>query len=168
MQRVRLLFLLGLVLAVGATCVAKDQAAAPTKDQAQKQDRDSKHQKAKDKSDEGGRKHWWSPPHRHKKHDAGAPQAGTDSNSKTASVKPVKMDQTAAQSKPDKKPAAATKSGRKTVASGSKPAAPGNKAVASTAHSRKTVRHNCSPEEAKKGGCTAQKTHSLKPATNPS
>lgn len=172
MQRVRLLFLLGVVLAVGATCIAKDQAATPAKDQAQSQDRNNKKDKAK--NDEGHRKHWWSPPHlRHKKHDA-ANQAGMNSSSKPATVKPVKMDKTAAPAKPGDKTATAAKPGKKTVAKkgqDNKPIAattPGKKTMASAAHPKKPVRHNCSPEEAKKGGCQTEKAHNQKAATKPS
>jgi hypothetical protein len=145
MHRVRLLFLLGLVLAVGATSVAKGQG--------QSHDRDSKHDKAKNKDNDGQRKHWWSPPHlRHKKHgdDSSAHQTGTKSSSKTVAANP--MSKTAGGANPGQKTVAKTGQGKKAVA----------------ATSKKTVRHDCSPEEAKKGGCQVDKGRSQKGSASPS
>jgi hypothetical protein len=146
MHRVRLLLLLGLVLAVGATSVAKDQG---------QKDRDSKHDKAKNKDNDGHRKHWWSPPHLgHKKHgsDSNASQKGTNSSSKTVAANP--MTKTAASSKPGNKTVGATN--------------PGQKTGAKTGQGKKTVRHDCSPEEAKKGGCQVDKGRTQKASASPS
>jgi hypothetical protein len=172
MQRVRFLFLLGLVLAVGATSVAKGQDGTPfSKDR----DRNSKHAKAESKDNDGHRKHWWSPPHlRHKKHvsDSAASRTGTNSSSKTVAASP--MNKTAAPRNPGAKTARATKPGQKPIAKtgqGNKALTgpnPGRKTIAGASHGKKTVRHDCSPEEAKKGGCQAGKGRSQKGTASPS
>jgi hypothetical protein len=155
------------VLALGTTSVAKAQDGTSVfKDQGQNQDRDTKHDKAKTKNNDGHRKHWYSPPNWvHKKHnsDSSARRTGTNSSSKTA-----------ARTNPGNKTVGATNPGQKTVAKtgqGNKAVAGtngGSKTIAGTSHGKKTVRHDCSPEEAKKGGCQVDKGRSQKGSTNPS
>ena len=183
MHRVRLLLLLGLVLALGATSVAKAQDGTSVfKDQGQNQDRDTKHDNAKNKNNDSHRKHWWSPPNwLHKKHnsDSGARRTGTNSSGKTVAANPKTvaanpMNKTAARTNPANKTVGATNPGQKTVAKtgqGNKAVAGtngGSKTIAGTSHGKKTVRHDCSPEEAKKGGCQVDKGRSQKGSTNPS
>src|SRR6185312_11782152 len=117
MRKVRLLFLLGALIAIGATPAAmgqdrntglddmsqsKDHMAnqpkATTTDQAKPSDKskakeDRKAKEAK-KEDDGHRKHWYSMPHRHKKQDNGAKadikaKDAKNSNSKMVAATPV-------------------------------------------------------------------------------
>jgi len=184
MHRLRLLLLLGLVLAVGGAPLAKAQDATSGLDQYKTVPPDTTHDKAKNENTDGHRKHWWSLPHlRHKKHDNGsaATQTGASSSSKIVAAKPVNKTVTAKPvSKSDapthrsNKVAAVTRPGHKTAAKtarSTKAAAeshPGRKTAASTGQGKKTVRHNCSPEEAKKGGCQAEKVHLAKGTTKQS
>ncbi len=172
MHRTRLLFLLGLALAVGATSVAKGQDRTSDLDQPKTVDQDAKHSKAK-KSDDSHRKHWYSLPHlRHKKNDgdSDARKTATSASSKPAATRSV--NKTAAASHPGNKTAGTTKAGQKTVAGkgqGTRAAAgtsSGRKTAASTSHGKKSVRHNCTAEEAKKGGCQAAKGHGAKGTTS--
>ena len=103
MQKLRLLFLLVVVVAFGVTCVAQSQDGTgglddqvqnkfADKDQDQPKAKADKKQGPKVKSNEGHRKHWWSLPHlRHKKHDNdyAARQQQAKSDNKTASAKSV-------------------------------------------------------------------------------
>lgn len=183
MHRLRLLMLLGLVLAVGGTPLAKGQDKYGL-DQDKSLDQDVKHDKAKNQNNDGHRKHWWSLPHlRHKKHDSGSDttQTGASSSSKTVATKPVNktvaakpVSKSAAPMRRGNKTAAVTRPGHKTAAKtgqGAKAAAgshPSRKTEASTGQGKKTLRHNCSPEEAKKGGCQAEKVHLAKGTTKQS
>lgn len=182
MHRLRLLLLLGLVLAVGGTPLAQGQDGTSGLDQYKTVDPDTKHEKAKDKNNDGHRKHWWSLPHfRHKKHDSDSDvhQTATNSTSRTVAAKPVNktvaakpVSKNAAPTHRSNKAAAVTRPGQKTQAKtgqGSRAAAgshPGRKSVASTSHGKKPLRHNCSAEEVKKGGCQAAKGHSAKGTTS--
>ncbi len=169
----RLLLMLGLVLAVGATPLVKGQDGMSSLDQDKKIERDSKPDKAK-KNNDGHRKHWWSLPHfRHKKQqsDSAARPAATNSSTKMVAVKPA--DRTGTPTKQAGKTASVTRPGQKRIArtgQGAKSASRTNarrKTVASAGQGKKTVRHNCSPEQARKGGCQAAKGHSAK-GTSPS
>ncbi len=168
MHRIRLLFLLGLVLALGATSVAKGQDGTSVFSKGQNQDSDSKHDKAKSKNKDGHRKHWWSPPRLHKKHgsDSAAGRTGMNSSSKIVAAKP--MNKTAVSTNPGNKTAGATKPSQKTVAKAGQGVAGPKKTIAGTSHGKKAVRHDCSPEEAKKGGCQVDKGRSQKGSTSPS
>ena len=184
MHRLRLLMLLGLVLAVGGTPLAKGQDGTSGLDQYKTVDPDTKHEKAKDKNNDGHRKHWWSLPHfRHKKHDSGSDttQAGASSSSKTVAAKPVNktvaakpVSKSAAPTHRSNKAAAVTRPGHKTAAKtarSTKAAAgshPSRKTAASTGQGKKTLRHTCSAEEVKKGGCQAEKVHLAKGTTKQS
>src|SRR5260370_7437983 len=116
MHRIRLLFLLGLVLALGAASVAKGQDGTSVFSKGRNQDTDSKHDKAKNKNKDGHRKHWWSPPRLHKKYgsDSAAGRTGTNSSSKTVAAKP--MNKTPVSTNPGNKTAAAPKPPQKTPA----------------------------------------------------
>ncbi len=198
MHNLRLLFLLVVVGALGATCAAQSQDGAGglddqvqnkfgDKDQDQaKAKADKKREKAKAKNNDGRRKHWYSMPHfRHKKHDtdSAARQPQANSNSKTASAKPVKNasspkqtagnattsrtgHKTATMARTDNnhaRPARKTVAGKahanNAVAGNKAPAKARGKTVASTNHAGKAVRHNCTPAESKKGGCQAVQKH---------
>jgi hypothetical protein len=172
MQRVRFLFLAGLVLAMSSTLLANPQEAA-AKDQGPSQAKQTN-------NDEGHRKHWWSPPHfHHKKHGS---QTAAEPSRQTAQVKPVnhtaapahpgitvseKPENKTAQKKPVKKTIAsahpASRPVHKHAASTGHTSRTASRTVAATTHKKKSVRHNCSAEESKTGGCQAQ--HSTKPAT---
>ena len=143
---------------------------------------DVKHSKAKNKSNDnaGRRKHWYSPPHWfHKKHDkeasksktnpfdkpgaSGTKVAGTDSKAATSNTKTTV--------KPAGKAVATTNSNVKTGGTASTKtvaAHPGTKTSTTARRHRKTVRKDCTPEQAKKGGCTVDKAHSQKGSANPS
>ncbi len=177
MHRLRFLLLLGLVLGMVATPLAKAQDATSSLDQYKTVDPDTKNDKAKAKNNDGHRKHWWSPPHfRRKKHDSDSDARPTAANTSSNPVAAKPVSKTVA-GKPASKSAAATPRGSKTAAvtrAGHKTtkAAAGShssrKTVASTGHGKKTLRHNCSPEEAKKGGCQAGKSTVAKGATKQS
>lgn len=177
MKDLRFLFLAGLVLAVGSTLGVNAQESTP-KAQAQTQAQDKK-------SDNGHRKHWWSLPHFHHKKNQPPQAAAANTGGKAATMKPVKQTATiaghpgsitvsekpatkTAQVKPAKKTVASahtsTRPVHRTVASRSHArSTTARKTVAATSHTKKAVRHNCSAEGSKNGGCQAQ--HSAKSAT---
>jgi len=185
MRRLRLLVLLGVVLAVGATAQAKTKGSTAD----QKQEQNSKDQA---RNNDGHRKHWWSLPHfHHKKADA---KQKTDvkpsADAKRQAEPAVKVEDPLieANSKPKTSgPATAktsshtkqsSKTARMTVASHKSTAhtrqtntrmtsrKPVTKRVAAS-HNGKTAHHTCSTEEARKGGCQAAKRHSQKPVVRP-
>ena len=156
------------MFAVGGSLAARAQDGT-FNDQDKKSD--VKHSKAKNKSNDnaGRRKHWYSPPHWfHKKHhnDASTAKSGKTGKTVAASnsdIKPL----------PESKPVgtSATKPVHKTVGgttTGTKSAtATGQqKTVAGAKRRRKTVANqskngtkpDCSPEQAKKGGCATDKS----------
>jgi hypothetical protein len=166
-----------------------------TQEPESKQNKSKDKKQAKNINDDGHRKHWWSLPHfRHKKKqsDSNARMTTTNSSGKAAAVKPVSK--TGATKNPGNKSAAVTRPSQKTqaragqsarVAAGTNPnrkpathtgqgakSASGSnassKTVAGTRRAKKPVRHDCSPEEAKKGGCQADKSHAAKGTTSPS
>jgi hypothetical protein len=186
MHRLRLLLLLGLMFAVAGTLAARAQDGSSVfNDQDQKSD--VKHDKAKnkDKNNDGRRKHWYSPPHWfHKKHrDASTAKSGKTPAGKTVAGKPASNSdiKPLPETKPVSTKAAATKPVHKTGAgtvTGTKSAtATGQhkKTVAGARRRRKTVtganqgksatKPDCSPEQMKKGGCTADKSPQKSTAT---
>ncbi len=179
MRRIRLLVLLGVVLAVGATAQAKTKGSTTN----QKQEQNSKDQA---KSNDGHRKHWWSMPHfHHKKADAKQtadakrqaeptvkvedPLIEANRKPKTSGTATAKAGSQANHgSKPMRTAAATHKSTAhtrkaKTTMTSRKPA---TKRVAAT-HNGKTAHHTCSAEEAGNGGCQAAKRHTQKPVVRP-
>ena len=99
MHRLKLHFILGLAVALGASTARAQDATKGLDDQVQNkfdtQDQDSgktkKQDKVKVKNDDGHRKHWYSMPHfHHKKHDkdAAVPQS-QPSVTKTVAAKPM-------------------------------------------------------------------------------
>jgi hypothetical protein len=188
MRRLRLLVLLGVVLAVGASAQAKTKNSSSTPDQ--KQEQNSKDQA---RNNDGHRKHWWSMPHLHHKkaeakqkndakqkmdakHQAAPavkvedPLIEANSKQKTSSTATAKgnthvktRSKTARTTAPSHKSTAHTRQANKTMASKK----PVTKRVAAT-HSSKTARHHsCSAEEASKGGCQTAKQHTHKPVVRP-
>ena len=156
MHKVRLLlFPLCLALAVGAASMARGQDGT-FQDQSQNQARDSKHDKAKNKNNDGHRKHWWSPPHLFHKN-----AAGTSPVNKTAAT--TNSGNKTVAGKPGQKTVAKTGQGHRAVAGTNR----GRRTTAGTSHAAKTVHHDCTPEEAKKGGCQASK-RSKKGTASPS
>ncbi|HET7872089.1 MAG TPA: hypothetical protein VFL42_06220 [Terriglobales bacterium] len=201
MNRLKLLLLLGTVIAVAATSPAwaqgdldpyktQEPEVKQEKPKDKKQAKDNK--QAKNNNDEGRRKHWWSLPHfRHKKAESASDGRRKESkpSTKTVALKPV--DKTSATRNQGNKTATVAKSAPKTHASSAKTATsaskktaskstqaakPGTsstrktsataaqkrnaaatsssrKTVASTNHGKKAGKPDCSPEEAKKGGC---------------
>lgn len=100
MHRLKLHFILGLAVALGASTARAQDASKGLDDQVQNkfdtQDQDSgktkKQDQAKVKNDDGHRKHWYSMPRfHHKKHDkdAATPQSQANANSKTVAAKPI-------------------------------------------------------------------------------
>lgn len=176
MKKLRVLLFAGLIFAIGSTLAAHAQEATPARAQGQKQAQEKK-------NDNGHRKHWWSLPHLHHKKKE-AKTAAPAASSQTAMARPVKQTATPARRGTitvSEKPAGKTaqsKPVKKTVASAHRSARPlhrtaartahahpstARKTVASTSHTKKAVRHNCSAEGSKTGGCQAQ--HNSKPAT---
>ncbi|HWG49328.1 MAG TPA: hypothetical protein VN669_06520 [Candidatus Acidoferrales bacterium] len=187
MRRLRLLVLLGVVLAVGVTAQAKTKNTASTPDQ--KQEQNSKDQAS---NNDGHRKHWWSLPHLHHKN-ADAKQK-TNAKQKTdakrqaeptvkvedplieANAKPktsgpatAKTSSHASHGAKTARTAAAThkftahtRQAHTTMASRK----PATKRVAAS-HNSKTAHHTCSAEEASKGGCQSAKRHTQKPVVRP-
>jgi hypothetical protein len=162
-------------MVLGASVARSQDGTGVFNDQGKKSDQ-SKTQ-AKAKSNDSHRKHWWSPPHwLHKKHDNAASKTEQSPFSKTGAG-----DNTTAKT-------VATANGPKTssthqAVSGAHPTTktvtkttPGGQGVAPNTHSKKTtatasskknVRHDCTPEQMKKGGCAAEKGSNPK-ATKPS
>jgi len=179
MHKLRLLLLVGLMFAVGGSLAVRAQDGTFND---QDKESDVKHSKAKNKSNDnaGRRKHWYSPPHWfHKKHhnDASTAKSGKTGKTVAASnsdIKPL----------PESKPVgtSATKPVHKTVGgttTGTKSAtATGQekKTVAGAKRRRKTIANqgkngtkpDCSPEQAKKGGCATDKSPTHKGTTTAS
>jgi len=182
MHKLRLLLLLGLMFAVGGSLAARAQDGT-FNDQDQKSD--VKHSKAKNKSNDndGRRKHWYSPPHWfHKKHhnDASTAKPGKTSAGKTVAGKPASnsdikplpepkpVSTSATTTKPVHKTVAGTTTGtksatatgqhKKTVAGARRR----RKAVAGANQGKSATKPDCSPEQAKKGGCATGKSPSQK------
>lgn len=177
MHRLRFLLLLSLMFAVGGTVVAR----ARTSDQNQNDTKVTT--KAKnDKDTSGHRKHWYSPPHPfHRKHNTDA------ENAKPASKSVKSTSQPAPNSASTTKPAQVTKSENTNAAATSnshKPAmgagtktasATGvhHKSVAGASRRRttdaaKTTGKSCTPEQAKKTGCSVDKSPTPKGTTSAS
>lgn len=177
MHKLRHVLLLSFLLALGGTLVANSQDGTGAFDNSdQKSDAKQEKSKTKVKDNSGHRKHWYSPPHWfHRKHDKNSSATKSKTNpfdkpaasgtkastvaSNTTTVKPAGKAVTTTNS--------ATKTGgtasAKTVA-----AHPGTKTGTTARRHRKTVRKDCTPEQAKKGGCTVDKAHSQKGSSNPS
>lgn len=187
MHKLRYVLLLSFLLALGGTLVANGQEGSSSSGQKS----DTKQTKTKANDNSQHRKHWYSLPHPHwfhKKHDK-------DSSASKSKTNPFDKPATSATNQKvantEKKPVA---TGTKTVASNTKTAStvkPAGKGVATTnsatktggTASTKTVgahpgtkkgttarrrRSTCTPEQAKKGGCTVDKAHSQKGSANPS
>ena len=170
MHKLRVLLLLGLMFAIGGSLAARAQDGT-FNDQDKKSD--VKHSKAKnkDKNNDGRRKHWYSPPHWfHKKHhnDASTAKSGKTPAGKTVAEKPVtnsdikplpeattkSVHKTAAGTTTGTKTATATGQHRKTVAGVRRR----RKTVAGASQGKSATKPDCSPEQAKKGGCAADKS----------
>jgi hypothetical protein len=160
MHKLRLLLLLGLMFAVGGSLAARAQDGT-FNDQGKKSD--VKHSKAKTKSNDndGRRKHWYSPPHWfHKKHhnDASTAKSGKTGKTVAASnsdIKPLPESKSVGTraTKPVHKTVAGTATGTKSATANGQQ----KKTVASARRRRKT-KPDCSPEQAKKGGCATDKS----------
>jgi hypothetical protein len=162
MHKLRLLLLLGLMFAVGGSLAARtSDGTAVSNDQDKKSD--VKHNKAKNKSNdnEARRKHWYSPPHWfHKKHHNDASKAKSGKTGKTAApsnsdIKPLAVSKPVSTS--------TTKSVHKTVdgtTTGAKSAGARRhrKTVAGASQGKSATKADCSPEQAKKGGCATDKS----------
>jgi hypothetical protein len=181
MHKLRYVLLLSFLLALGGTLVANGQEGTTAFDNSN-QKSGAKHEKSKTKAKDNSehRRHWYSPPHWfHKKHDkeasksktnpfdkpgaSGTKVAGTDSKAATSNTKTTV--------KPAGKAVATTNSNVKTGGTASTKtvaAHPGTKTSTTARRHRKTVRKDCTPEQAKKGGCTVDKAHSQKGSANPS
>jgi len=150
MHKLRLLLVLGLMFAIGGSLAARAQDGT-FNDQDKKSD--VKHSKAKKSNDNAGRrKHWYSPPHWfHKKHhnDTSTAKSGKTGKTVAASnsdIKPL----------PESKPVKTTTGTKSATATGQQ-----KKTVAGAKRRRNTIANqgkngakpDCSPEQAKKGGC---------------
>jgi hypothetical protein len=169
MRRIKFLLLLGTVIALGTSTLARAQEDL---ERYKAQEPDPKLDKAKDKkqkpakvknADNEHRKHWYSLPHfRHKKQESAqnARQTAPNSSTKTVALKPVN---TTSAAKPANRTAktkgqankTATKSGqtKAKTARGAKGGSSSKKTVASASRGKKPVRHDCSDDDAKKGAC---------------
>jgi hypothetical protein len=190
MRRLRLLVLLGVVLAVGASAQAKAKDHPSTHDQ--KQEQNSKDQS---NNNDGHRKHWWSLPHVHhkksdaKKADAKKGDAKQAADAKRQAEPTVKVEDPLieANSKPKtssratanpshmnhrSKAVATSAASHRSTALNREPhksmasKKPATKRVAAS-HNSKSAHHACSPEEADNGGCQAAKRHTQKPVVRP-
>jgi hypothetical protein len=159
MHKLRLLLLLGLMFAVGGSLAARTADGTSFNDQNQKSD--VKHSKAKNKSNDnaGRRKHWYSPPHWfHKKHQNDASTAKSGQKGKTVAasnsdIKPL----------PESKPVRATTGTKSATAAGQQKktvagAKRRSKTVAGANQGKNGTKPDCSPEQAKKGGCATDKS----------
>jgi len=164
------------MFAVGGTLAVRAQdGTSVLNDQDQKSD--VKHHKAKnkDKNTEGRRKHWYSPPHWfHRKHhnDAGTAKSGKTSPGKTVAasnsdIKPLPeskpVSTSAKTTQPVHKTADGTTTGMKSATAGQhKQTVAGarrrRKTVAGANHGKSATKPDCSPEQAKKGGCATDKS----------
>lgn len=162
------------MLAVGgALAVGAPDGTSGFNDQDQKSD--VKHSKAKNKSNDndGHRKHWYSPPHWfHKKHhnDASTAKSGKTPAGKTAAasnsdIKPLPESKPVSTStKPVHKTVAGTTTGTKsaTATGQHKNTVAGarrrRKTVAGANQGKSATKPDCSPEQAKKGGCATDKS----------
>lgn len=195
MRKLRLLFLLGVLMAIGATPAAMGQdrntgldEMSQSKDRIANQpkantaDQDKISDKKEAKQDDGHRKHWWSPPHRHKKQDKNAKadiKAKDAKNSKDKAVAATpsnnkKSKHQVAAGKSTSHPAStksANKSGvksaharagkavhTKTSNKNAEVKKTGNKTVASTGHSRKSVAANKASKKSVASASHSKKT----------
>ena len=169
MHRLRLLLLLSLMFAVGGTAIARAQDGTTVfNDQDQKSGTKHNKVKSKDQSNDGHRKHWYSPPHWfHKKHNSGT----SAKSAKTGSGKTVAASTTTKPSdvKPlNNKSVATTTTGHKTVTGTT---GQHRKTVAANRRRKRPVtgtKNGCTPEQAKKGGCTTDKSPNQKGAATAS
>jgi len=181
MYRLRLLAVLTFVVILGASVAGQDGTEPFNKHG------DQKNTQEKAKNSDSQRRHWYSPPHWfHKKHDnAGSSgQTGNSPFSKTpAGANTTAQNQTVKTS--DNKVVAAnapkTSSTSKTV-TGARPTSTtaaktqtarkgaGNTQIKKTTATagKKPVRHDCTPEQAKKTGCAVDKASSHKGTASPS
>ncbi|HKF21668.1 MAG TPA: hypothetical protein VKE93_08870 [Candidatus Angelobacter sp.] len=169
----RLLTVLAFVVVLGASLARGQDGTEPFNKQGDQQNT----QKAT-KNNDSQRKHWWSAPHWfHKKHDNTASTANSPFSKTGAGASARAKHQTV--KTPDNKTVAAvnapkTSSTSKTV-TGARPTAvtrtgtaknraTGNSRVKKTTTSagKKTVRHGCTAEQSKKGGCEVDKGSSHK------
>jgi hypothetical protein len=184
MYRLRLLAVLTFVAILGASLARGQDGTEPFNKQG-----DQKNTQEKAKNSDNQRRHWWSPPHLfHKKHDnAGSSgQTGNSPFSKTAAGANTTAQNQTVKTSDNKVVAAAnapkTSSTSKTV-TGARPTATtaartqtarkgpaGNTQIKKTTGTagKKPVRHDCTPEQAKKTGCAVDKASSHKGTTNPS
>jgi hypothetical protein len=183
MHRLRLLLVLAFVVVLGASVARSQDGTGGFNDQDKQSDHKSTQEKAK--SNDSHRKHWWSPPHwLHKKHDNATSTTSTGKNpdSKTATTtnqtlktsdnkivaaanapKTSSTSKTVTGARPTTKAVARTETARKGTAGNTQ----SRKTTPTTAH-KKTVQHDCTPEQAKKGGCEVDKGSSHKGTVNPS
>jgi hypothetical protein len=174
--------LLSFLLALGGTLLANGQDGTTAFDNSN-QKSGSKHEKSKTKvkDNSGHRRHWYSPPHWfHRKHDKDSSESKSKTNPfdkpAASGTKVASADSKAATSntkttvKPAGKAVATTNSTVKTGGTASTKTVAAHrrhrKTGAGTGHGKKT--QDCTPEQAKKGGCTVDKAHSQKGSANPS
>lgn len=161
MHKLRNVLLLSFLLSLGGTLVANGLEGTGVFDNSNKKS-DAKQEKSKTKAKDnsGHRKHWYSPPHWfHRKHDKNSSKSKTNPFDKPASGTVA--------TKPAGKAAATTSAAGKTGGTASTKtvaAHPGTKTGTAARRHRKA----CTPEQAKKGGCTVDKAHSQKGSSNPS
>ena len=188
MHRLRLLLVLGFVLTLGASVARAQDGADVFKDQASDQTSTSKPKKAKTNTTSDHRRHWWSPPSWfHKKHDkaahnksgknpfnkpaAAAAPASTSSSktgtsttaSATAPAPPLKTRTGATATSSTAKTGTGVHTATKT---GSSRNISSRKKTTAAVTGKKPVKNDCSPEQAKKGGCPADKGSNQKPKTS--
>jgi len=170
MHKLRVLLLLGLMFAIGGSLAARAQDGT-FNDQDKKSD--VKHSKAKKSNDNAGRrKHWYSPPHWfHKKHhnDASTAKSGKTGKTVAASNSDIKpLPESKAVSTSATKPVHKTVGGTTTGTKSATATGQQKNTVAGAKRHRKTVtganqgkngtKSDCSPEQAKKGGCATDKS----------
>jgi hypothetical protein len=187
MHRLRFLLVLAFAVVLGTSLAGSQDGTGTFNNQDKQGDHNRTQDKTKTKttSNDNHRKHWWSPPHWfHKKHDnaASTSQTGQSPFNKTGAG------DNASTKNPENKTVAAASvpktSSTKQAVTGARPttktvavAGPAGKGTAqniqsrkttATAGAKKTTRHDCTPEQAKKTGCVVDKGSSQKTAAKPS
>ena len=189
MYRLRLLPVLAFVVVLGTSLAMGQDGTSSFDTQDKQNDRNSKQEKAKSNDNENHRKHWWSPPHWvHKKHDAAGTsqtgqnpfdktRAGANATTKNPTVTTANSKTVAAASTPKTgstnrsvtagRPTSKTIATKESTGKGTAGNTQSRKTTTTTA-GKKTVRHDCTPEQTKKGGCAADKGSNQKGTAKPS
>jgi len=181
MDRIRLLPALAFVAVLGTSLAMGQDGTSSFDNQDKKSHRNSKQEKAKSNDSDSHRSHWWSPPHWfHKKHDspAGTSQsgqapfdkagAGDSATTKNQTVKTSDYKTVAAAKTPKTSSIPRSVTGGRPMARTVATTESTGKGATGNSQSKKTVRHDCTPEQTKKDRCAADKGSNQKGTSKPS